>query len=106
MSKVEMTVGQIMELGLWDNVCKYKGWNPYILNEGLVAKDEIVEFDTTFEKEPEMVNATIKSRNEIIEILNIAQQLLPEENEVVDELEEIIKQLEEEWKGEFADEII
>ncbi len=41
------------------------------------------------------------NRNEIIEILNIAMQLLPKENEVTDELNEVIRQLEEEWEGEF-----
>ena len=43
----------------------------------------------------------MKNRNQIIEILNVARDLLPQENEVVDELEEIIYQLEDEWKDEF-----
>lgn len=51
MSKVEMTVRQIMHLGLWDKVCEYKGWNPYCLNEGLIDYDEMIEFDTEFKKD-------------------------------------------------------
>ena len=45
-----------------------------------------------------------KSKGEIVSILNYASQLLPQENEVVDELEEIIHQLEEEWKEELEKE--
>lgn len=53
MAKVELTVSQIMNLGLWDRVCEYKGWNPYILNEGRIDEDEVVTFDDTFEKPKE-----------------------------------------------------
>lgn len=28
---------------LWDLVCEIKGWNPWILNEGLIDENEIVE---------------------------------------------------------------
>lgn len=45
MSKVKLTVRQIMNLGLWEKVCEQKNWNPYILNEGLISEDEIVEID-------------------------------------------------------------
>ena len=45
-----------------------------------------------------------KSKGEIISILNYAADILPQENEVVDELEEIIHQLEEEWKEELEKE--
>jgi len=41
------------------------------------------------------------NRNEIMEILNVAQQLLPQENEVTDNLGEVIRQLEDEWQDEF-----
>ena len=51
MSKVTMTVKQIMDLGLWDKVCEYKGWDVWILNEGRIDSLEEVEFDTEFEKE-------------------------------------------------------
>lgn len=45
-----------------------------------------------------------KSKGEIISILNYAADILPQENEVVDELGEIIYQLEEEWKEELEKE--
>lgn len=51
MSMVKMTVKQIMELGLWDEVCEYKGINPYAINEGLMEYNDIIEFDTEFKKE-------------------------------------------------------
>jgi len=51
MSLVTMTVKQIMDLGLWDKVCKYKGWDIWILNEGKIDSSEEVEFDTEFKKE-------------------------------------------------------
>lgn len=51
MSKVSLTVKQIMNLGLWDKVCDYKGWNPYCYNEGQIDSNEIVEFDDEFKKE-------------------------------------------------------
>ena len=46
------------------------------------------------------------NRNQIIEVLNVAAQLIPQENEVVDYLTEIIYQLEEEWKNEFINDDI
>jgi len=51
MSKVTMTVKQVMDLGLWDKVCEYKGWDVWILNEGKIDSSEEVEFDTEFKKE-------------------------------------------------------
>lgn len=51
MSIVKMTVRQITDLGLWDKVCEYKGWNPWIKNEGQIDSDEIVEFDSEFKKD-------------------------------------------------------
>lgn len=51
MAKIELKVRQIMNLGLWDKVCEHKGWNPYILREGRIDEDELVEFDDEFEKE-------------------------------------------------------
>lgn len=55
MSKVSMSVKEIWDLGLWDNVCEYKDWNPWIRNEGQISDDEIVEFDSKFEKEDEVI---------------------------------------------------
>lgn len=43
-----MTVQQIIDLNLWDKVCEYKGWNPWILNEGQIDENEVVTFDSEF----------------------------------------------------------
>lgn len=51
MAKIELTVRQIMNLGIWDKVCEYKGWSPYILNEGRISEDEKVTFDDEFKRE-------------------------------------------------------
>jgi len=51
MSKVEMKVRQIIELGLWEKVCEHKGWEPHLLNDGRIDYDDSVEFDTTFPKD-------------------------------------------------------
>lgn len=51
MSKVQMAVQQIVDLGLWSKVCEYKGWNEWILNEGKINENEIVTFDSEFKKE-------------------------------------------------------
>jgi len=50
MSKVSMTVKQIMELNLWDKVCEYLGINPFALSEGQISINEVLEFDTEFKK--------------------------------------------------------
>ncbi|GEM_PF-6238485 len=57
MSEITMTARQIMNLGLWEKVCEYKDWNPYILNEGRIDEDELITFDDSFEKQEE-VNKT------------------------------------------------
>ena len=46
-----MTVRQIMNLGLWEKVCEYKEWNPWILNEGRISENDDVTFDDEFNKE-------------------------------------------------------
>ena len=51
-----LTVRQIMDLGLWDKVCEYKGINPWALNEGLIAEDEVIEFDSEFKTDEELEN--------------------------------------------------
>jgi len=63
MSLVTMTVKQIMDLGLWDKVCEYKGWDVWILNEGKIDSLEEVEFDTEFKKE-------FNKYREVLPILN------------------------------------
>lgn len=50
MALVRLQVSSIINLGLWDKVCEYKGWSPWILNEGRITDGEWVEFDDTFEK--------------------------------------------------------
>ena len=45
----------------------------------------------------------MKNRNEIISILNHAWDMLPRNNEITDELHEVIRQLEDEWKDDFLD---
>lgn len=57
MTETTLTVRQIMDLGLWEKVCEYKGWNEWILNEGRISEDEEVTFNSTFEKE-EVVELT------------------------------------------------
>ena len=57
MSKVSMTVKQIMELGLWDKVSEYLGINPFALSEDQISNNEVLEFDTEFKKpEKESLN--------------------------------------------------
>ena len=57
MSKISMTLKQILDLGLWDRVCEYKGWMPFEKNNMSIS--DIVEFDTEFNKaEPKDVNIT------------------------------------------------
>lgn len=51
MSYIQLTVRQIINLGLWNKVCEYKGWNEWILNEGRIDENEMVEFDDEFKKE-------------------------------------------------------
>lgn len=69
MAEITMTVRQIMNLGLWDKVCEYKGWNPWILNEGRIGENESVTFNDTFEKPEEkkdraVIDALIESLHE------------------------------------------
>lgn len=46
-----LTVKQIMDLGLWEKVCEYKGWDTLIVNEGRIQEDELVTFDSEFKKQ-------------------------------------------------------
>ena len=39
---VRTTPRELSDLGLWGRACDEIGWDPYILNEGLIADDEIV----------------------------------------------------------------
>lgn len=51
MSLVVMTIKQVVDLGLWEKVCEYKGWDVWCLNEGRILYEDEVEFDTEFKKE-------------------------------------------------------
>jgi len=68
-SKVSMTVRQIINLGLWDRVCEYKNWKPWILNEGKIGGDDIVEFDSEF-KEDETGIRELKVAIEVVIKIN------------------------------------
>ena len=48
MSLIKMTVQQIVELDLWEKVCKYTELKVEMLNESNFDKKQIIEFDTTF----------------------------------------------------------
>lgn len=50
MAETRLTVKQILDLGLWEKVCDYKGWDHWILNEGRIMEDEFVTFDSEFKK--------------------------------------------------------
>lgn len=56
MAETTLTVRQIIDLGLWEKVCDYKGWSYYILNEGRIMEDELVTFDSEFKKEEREFN--------------------------------------------------
>lgn len=67
MTNVKLTVKQFMNLGLWSEVCKYKGWSEYIVSEGRISVDELVEYDPNYEKQ---LN-TLKLSNRFKEDLEI-----------------------------------
>lgn len=54
MAEITLTVQQIFDLGLWDKICEYKGWNVWIVNEGQIQMDDIVTFDSEFKKEDDV----------------------------------------------------
>ena len=58
MAEITMTVRQIKNLGLWDKVVEYKGWSPWIINEGRIDYDDKVTFDDEFKKEEKIVDDT------------------------------------------------
>ena len=41
------TVNEFMNKGLWDDYCEATGTSVWAVAEGLMADDEIIEFDTT-----------------------------------------------------------
>lgn len=37
---IVISADEAIERGVWEEVCKMKGWNPWIVNEGLMPPDE------------------------------------------------------------------
>lgn len=50
MSIITMTVKQLQDLGIWESVLEYKGYNPYVLNEGLMDEDSLVTFESNYKE--------------------------------------------------------
>lgn len=48
MNLLTMTVKDLMDLGLWESVRDYKGYSPYVLNEGLMDMDSEVTFESNY----------------------------------------------------------
>lgn len=88
MAEIELTVKQIMNLGLWDKVCEYKGWNEYLLNEGLIEESELVTLDDEFKKDTKWEIEYAHCTDELVDMSEKASVLT--ENE---ELKEIINSL-------------
>jgi len=61
MAQTTLTVRQIMDLGLWEKVCEYQGWDSYIYNQGRIGEDDLVTFDSNFEKEKEEETMQLKT---------------------------------------------
>jgi hypothetical protein len=40
-----LTIRQIMDSGHWDDFCKLRGWDPWIVNEGRADSSEEVELE-------------------------------------------------------------
>lgn len=51
MAEITLTVRQIINLGIWDKVCEYKEYNPWILTEGRIEEDDYITFDDEFKRE-------------------------------------------------------
>jgi hypothetical protein len=92
MAIVRMTVRQLDKLGLWEKVREYKGWNPYIRNEGQISEDEIVEFDDDFKKED-----IIDYRNKV----QIVGTIILERNDSPNDFEELFLEFLKKYKWEL-----
>jgi len=75
MAEIELTVKQITNLGLWDKVCEYKGWDEWIIKEGKINEDELVTFDDEFKKENKWTVEYTNYINEIVEVASEAYEL-------------------------------
>ncbi|MGJ0846583.1 hypothetical protein ACR77J_07835 [Tissierella praeacuta] len=97
MSKVKMTVRQIMDLGLWNKVCEYKKWDPWILNEGRIDYDEIVEFDSEFKEEEIEIeysrdnwNISVEQLSEWFKLLTIGEDIETVKEQIQDILHQCV----------------
>lgn len=41
--KIVVSPTELFEQGIWDKLCELRGWNPYIVNEGQMDRDERIE---------------------------------------------------------------
>ena len=64
MANIELTYRQIKNLGLWDKVCEYKGWDTW--NDDSFAESDIIEFDDGFKNASQWETEYRKS----IEVMN------------------------------------
>jgi hypothetical protein len=39
---ISISLGELLDKGLWDKFCKLKGWNDWCINEGLASSDDVV----------------------------------------------------------------
>jgi len=49
--KVKVTVRELMDKGVWDEVCELLGLNPWCVNEGLMDSSEEIELTETQAKQ-------------------------------------------------------
>ncbi len=42
--KIQMTIREIMDRGLWDKFCDLRGWDYYICKDGKASSDEEITF--------------------------------------------------------------
>jgi len=78
MSEVTLTAKQIKNFGLWDKVCKYKGWDEHISAER-VDENELITFDDSFQKESvveKIEKVLVLNKDESISILDIVQDAI------------------------------
>ena len=43
---ITMTVGRLIEIGAWDEVCEVKGYNVWAVNEGLIDSSAKIELSS------------------------------------------------------------
>lgn len=44
---IKATVSELIDSGKWGEFCAWKGWDVWIVNEGRIDGDEVVEWDTS-----------------------------------------------------------